>query len=80
MRALAKNLEQRFLQSQVGKAVPVLFETKARETSSPGGMEIWQGHTTNYCRVKVQGINLANTERNVHITGIKDDGLAGDLL
>ena len=80
MRTLAKSLEQRFLQSQVGMAVPVLFETKARETSGPSSPETWQGHTTNYCLVKAQGTNLANTERYVQITGIKNDALVGDLL
>jgi len=79
MRALANSLEQRFLQSQVGKVVPVLFETKTHESSNPSAPEIWQGHTTNYCLVNAQGTSLSNTEKYVQITGIKDDGLTGVL-
>ena len=79
MRTLVKNLEQRFLQSQLGKTVSVLFEAKTLESSSPGRPETWQGHTTNYCLVKLQGVNLTNTERHVKITGVSDDGLVGDL-
>jgi len=80
MRALAKTLEQRFLQSQIGKQVQVLFESKVRDSSAPYSPEVWQGRTTNYCLVKAKGANLANTVRNVQITGTSEDGLIGNLI
>ena len=74
MRALASSLEQSFLSSQVGKQMPVLFESKSNE--SP---DIWQGHTENYCLVKVKGTNLANTIKQVKITDTANNSLIGSL-
>ena len=71
MRALAKKLEQHFLQAQVGMTNSVLFESYINNA--------WQGNTENYCKVRVQGTNLGNTIRDVHITGIADDGLIGSI-
>jgi len=72
MRALAETLKQQFLKKQIGKTVSVLFETK---TNDP--VETWQGHTENYCLVKVQGTNLANMIHNVQITSLADKELIG---
>jgi len=74
MRALSSSLEQSFLSSQVGKQMPVLFESKSNE--SP---DIWQGHTENYCQVKVKGTNLSNTIQQVKITDITNNSLMGSL-
>ena len=71
MRTLAQSLKQQFLCTQIGRVVPVLFETASREPST------WQGHTDNYCMVKASGANLANTLMDVLITDITDDGLIG---
>ena len=81
MRTLAKDLEQRFLQSQVGKIMPVLFESKAHELSNTEDLDIWQGHTANYClcQIKAQSLSLANTLKYVQITGVTNDRLIGNL-
>ncbi|MCL2378879.1 MAG: tRNA (N(6)-L-threonylcarbamoyladenosine(37)-C(2))-methylthiotransferase MtaB [Defluviitaleaceae bacterium] len=76
MRALAKTLEERFLHAQVGKQLPVLFESNA---SPQEGTIMWQGHTENYCNVKAQGINLLNTIKQVQITGIEGNALTGNI-
>jgi len=73
MRALAKSLEQQFLQSQIGKTIPVLFESNTKNANT------WQGHTSNYCQVKVQGTNLANTLKYVQVTGITGNTLTGTI-
>ena len=82
MRALAKDLEQRFLHTQAGMITPVLFESKTRDlsTKTHEPNDIWQGNTENYCLVRAKGIDLANSLKEVRITGITDDGLIGTLL
>ena len=82
MRDLAGKLEQQFLQAQVGTTAPVLFESEIQDLSGKArnSTDIWQGNTENYCTVRVQGTDLANSIRDVHITGVTGDGLAGNLL
>jgi len=73
MRDLAARLQQQFLLTQVGQTTQVLFETEA----TPG---VWQGHTSNYCTVQVQGANLENTLQKVYITAAAGNILEGALL
>ena len=71
IRALAATLQTDFYKLQIGKTIPVLFETE----TAPG---TWQGHTTNYCPVKIIcSKNLANTICQVKITGFTENGLTG---
>jgi len=74
MRALASDLQQKFLYSQTNTTTTVLFETQTTDTP-----ETWQGYSDNYCLVEVQGTNLANTIRDVHIIDIANDKLIGCL-
>ena len=69
--ALADKLESRWLNSQVGRTLPVLFEEEKDG--------LWQGHTPNYALVRAQGKDLHNRLMNVHITGVEDNALAGAL-
>jgi len=71
MRELAKELRENFLQKQVGKIVPVLFEEK-----KPNGL--WTGFTSNYCPVEIISNNdLSNTIQMVEITGNTQETLQG---
>ena len=72
MRALAKTLEQQFLESQIGTTTLVLFESQT-------ATDRWKGHTENYCPVTAQGQDLANVLINVKITGVADNTLVGEL-
>jgi len=76
MRALATELQHQFLSAQIGTVASVLFETKNKNTSK----ETWQGHSTNYSTVQVQGTNLANTIHDVRITGTAENTLIGELV
>ncbi|MCL2839445.1 MAG: tRNA (N(6)-L-threonylcarbamoyladenosine(37)-C(2))-methylthiotransferase MtaB [Defluviitaleaceae bacterium] len=66
MRELALSLQKDFLHKQVGKTLPVLFESKQR------------GHTENYCTVLAENA-LSNTIQNVKITESKSELLFGDI-
>ncbi|MCL2604199.1 MAG: tRNA (N(6)-L-threonylcarbamoyladenosine(37)-C(2))-methylthiotransferase MtaB [Defluviitaleaceae bacterium] len=68
MLAAAEELKERFLAAQVGAAREVLFETPR------------QGHTRNYCMVRIPVPTRPNTLANVHITGHDRDGLKGELI
>jgi len=70
LRNLAQCLQQNFQQKQLGKHLPVLFES---ETDTG----IWQGHTENYIQVKAAGKNLSNTIKQVKITAQSLTGLEG---
>ena len=69
--ALADKLESRWLNSQAGRTLPVLFEEEKDG--------LWQGHTPNYALVRAQGKDLHNRLMNVHITGVEDNALVGTL-
>lgn len=61
MIAAAQDSEQKFLNSQIGKTLSVLFETYDGEYS--------YGYTKNYCRVKLKSdVSLENKLLNVVIT------------
>jgi threonylcarbamoyladenosine tRNA methylthiotransferase MtaB len=67
MLATAAQAKQRFLAAQVGKTVEVLLETPT------------QGHTANYCPVRISSRCVPNTLVRVHITGCDSDGLKGEI-
>ena len=70
--ALGERLERRWLESQVGRTVEVLFEEEK------GGL--WQGHTPNYALVRAAGENLHNRLARVSVTGAAGDALVGALV
>jgi len=82
MRQLAAEMQQNFLQAQVGKTMPVLFESQKK--SSTEGCYI--GHSSNYCPVEVFYANkcttspsLINTIQNVLITQATGETLVGQI-
>ena len=68
----ARQMKDRFLKEQLGRTLPVLFETQEN------GM--WCGHTGNYLLVYARGDDLRNTVANVQITGVSDGALWGNIL
>ena len=68
--ALGESLERRWLEGQVGRTLPVLFEEEK------GGL--WQGHAPNYALVRAGGEDLHNRLLNVRITGVEGDALRAD--
>jgi len=73
MRQLAKELRENFLQMQVGKVVPVLFETRKQNG-------LWTGFTSNYCPVEtINNEDLTNTIQVVEITGCTQETLQARL-
>ena len=70
---IARTMQDTYLDSWVGEAVPVLFEEE-REG-------LWRGHTTRYCEVEVQSVQpLHNQLRQVQITGHAGGALQGVLV
>ena len=67
--ALAGELEARWLNGQVGRVLPVLFEEEKDG--------LWQGHTPNYALVRPQGKTLHNRLADVKITGVDGGALLG---
>ncbi len=63
-----------YLQSWVGRILPVLFEEEV--DAAPG---LWRGHAPNYTEVRVAGANLHNVKRAVRVTGVDGDKLTGEL-
>ena len=72
MRILAKKQRSAFLHTQLGKRVPVLFETEKE------GVSI--GYTPNYCQVEVVGNKLENEVKWVDLQAVNDEKLAGLLI
>lgn len=70
--ALASELEARWLESRVGRTLPVLFEEEKDG--------LWQGHAPNYALVRAAGENLHNRLTDVKITGVGEGALAGIVL
>jgi threonylcarbamoyladenosine tRNA methylthiotransferase MtaB len=70
--ALADALERRYLQSQVGRTLSVLFETEKDG--------LWQGHSENYCLVRAEGTDMHGIMRNVKILGLEGQNLVGLAL
>ncbi|MBR4424771.1 MAG: tRNA (N(6)-L-threonylcarbamoyladenosine(37)-C(2))-methylthiotransferase MtaB, partial [Oscillospiraceae bacterium] len=70
--ALADALERRYLQSQIGRTLAVLFETEKDG--------LWQGHSENYCLVRAEGADMHGIMRNVKILGLEGQNLVGLAL
>ncbi len=68
----ARQMKDRFLKEQLGRTLPVLFETQENG--------LWCGHTGNYLFVYARGNGLRNTVANVQITGVSDGALWGNIL
>ena len=69
--ALAKRLEEAYLDSWVGETLPVLFEEEKDG--------LWRGHSPNYVEVFAQGEELHNVERTVRILRREESSLVGQL-
>ena len=67
--ALGLDMERRWLETQVGQTLPVLFEEEKNG--------LWQGHAPNYALVRAQGESLHNRLAHVEITGVEGDALVG---
>ena len=71
-RAVGAETRKAFLESQVGKILPVLFETEE------GGY--WQGHSDNYLVVRATGKCLRGVVKNVKILGVSGENLVGTAI
>ena len=69
---VAQKMNTAYRQSLVGTVQSVLFE-------EPEG-QYFTGHAPNYVKVYVPGTDLHNKLEKVRITGLFQDGLAGELL
>lgn len=70
-RAVAEKCRRRYLESCVGKTLPVLFETESGEA--------WHGHSDTYVLVEAKGEELRGLVKNVKITGISGEILVGEI-
>jgi len=70
---LSNENETEFLESNVGKTLDVLFETKKDEGYT-------EGHTSNYITVEAKGEGLENTIRRVEIDKREKDVLIGKIV
>ena len=71
-RAVIAETRRRFLESMIGKTLPVLFETKEGEC--------WQGHSDNYLEVRSEGEDLRGTVHNVRIDAVSEGILVGNVI
>ena len=71
-RAVVAETRRAFLESMIGKTLPVLFETQEGEN--------WQGHSDNYLEVRAEGENLRGTVHNVRINEVSDGILVGNVI
>ena len=69
---VADACKQRYLAQQVGRILPVLFETEHDGN--------WVGHSDNYCLVRVAGDDLRGLVKNVKISAVSGQMLVGDLV
>lgn len=70
--ALADEMQLAYLDEQLGKTLPVLFETEHNGR--------WQGHSDNYCEVLVPGASLHGIMRNVQITAREGKKIVGIIV
>lgn len=71
-RAVVAETRRAFLESMIGKTLPVLFETQEGEC--------WQGHSDNYIEVRAPGKSLRGTVHNVRINSVLDGILVGNVI
>ena len=69
--AVAREMEEAYLQALVGSTLPVLFEEEKEG--------LWQGHAPNYVAVRAVGEDLHNQLRQVTVTGVGDGILLGEI-
>ena len=70
--AAALEMQTAYLDAQIGKVLPVLFETQENG--------VWQGHSDNYCEVRAAGENLRGIIQNVQITRRESRKLVGIIV
>ena len=70
--AAAEEMQLAYLDAQVGKTLPVLFETQHDG--------VWQGHTDNYCEVLAAGENLHGIMESVQISARDGKKLVGNIV
>ena len=68
----ADEMQLAFLDAQVGKTLPVLFETRHGDR--------WQGHSDHYCEVLAPGENLHGIMENVQISARDGKKLVGNIV
>ncbi len=71
-RAVVTETRRAFLESMIGKTLPVLFETQEGA--------YWQGHSDNYLEVRTEGEALRGTVHNVRINEVSDGILVGNVI
>ena len=71
-RAVVAETRRAFLESMIGKTLPVLFETQEGEC--------WQGHSDNYIEVRAPVKSLRGTVHNVRINSVLDGILVGNVI
>lgn len=71
-RAVVAETRSAFLESMIGKTLPVLFETQEGEC--------WQGHSDNYLEVRAEGEDLRGTVHNVRIDAVSEGILVGNVI
>ncbi|MCM1148771.1 MAG: tRNA (N(6)-L-threonylcarbamoyladenosine(37)-C(2))-methylthiotransferase MtaB [Butyricicoccus sp.] len=69
---VAEEMQLDYLRAQVGRTLPVLFET--------GTAGLWHGHADNYCEVCAAGSEMRGIVRNVSITGLEGKKLIGNVI
>ena len=69
--AVAREMEEAYLQALVGSTLPVLLEEEKEG--------LWQGHAPNYVAVRAVGEDLHNQLRQVTVTGVGDGILLGTI-
>ena len=69
--AAARKMGRAYLERQVGRIFPVLFEEEKDG--------LWQGHAPNYVLVRGKGESLHNRVVPVRITGVAGDSLTGEV-
>ena len=69
--AVAEQMSADFRKAMIGAVQSVLFEEEEKG--------YFTGHTGNYMKVYAKGENLHNQVRNVRITGLYAEGLAGEI-
>lgn len=70
--SIAEEMQQRYLESMVGKSLSVLFETERDG--------LCRGHSENYCEVSAPGENLHGIVKNVHISSVSGKNLIGIII
>ena len=69
----AEEMQLAYLDAQIGKTLPVLFETE-----QVGGL--WQGHSDNYCEVLAEGEKLHGLMKNVQIFAREGKKIVGKIV